>query len=77
MKIVKMARLSGADRYGSCTECNKSVTNNADALKIVLKSGVSVMLCEKCWKKLTRILDEIDFDYTLKSLRKKEKTRGK
>ena len=51
MKIAKMARLSGADRYGSCTECNKSVTNNADALKIVLKSGVSVYALRKVLEK--------------------------
>ena len=30
------------------------------------------MLCEKCWKKLTYILDEIDFNDVLKTLKKQE-----
>ena len=43
MKIAKMAKLDGASKYGSCTEC---------------------------WKKLTHILDEIDFNDVLKTLKK-------
>ena len=72
MKIAKMAKLDGASKYGSCMDCSKSIRLDQNALKITLESGVSVMLCEKCWKKLTHILDEIDFDDVLKTLKKKE-----
>ena len=77
MKIVKMTKLDGASKYGSCMDCSKSIRSDQNALKITLESGVSVMLCEKCWKKLTHILDEIDFDYTWKSLREQEKKQEK
>lgn len=72
MKIVKMAKLDGASKYGSCMDCSKSIRSDQNALKITLESGVSVMICEKCWKKLTHILDEIDFNDVLKTLKKKE-----
>lgn len=42
------------------------------ALKITFDNDVSIMLCEKCWKKLTHILDEIDFNDVLKTLKKQE-----
>lgn len=72
MRIDQMADLWGASKYGSCTECSKSIGSDQNALKITLESGVSVMLCEKCWKKLTHILDEIDFNDVLKTLKKGE-----
>ena len=72
MKIVKMTKLDGASKYGSCMDCLKSIRSDKNALKITLESGVYVMLCEKCWKKLTHILDEIDFNDVLKTLKKQE-----
>ena len=72
MKIVKMTKLDGASKYGSCMDCLKSIRSDQNALKITLESGVSVMLGEKCWKKLTHILDEIDFNDVLKTLKKQE-----
>ena len=75
MKIVKMTKLDGASKYGSCMDCSKSIRSDQNALKITLESGVSVMLCEKCWKKLTHILDEIDFNDVLKTLKKQENAK--
>lgn len=72
MKIVKMTKLDGASKYGTCMDCSKSIRSDQNALKITLESGVSVMLCEKCWKKLTHIFDEIDFNDVLKTLKKQE-----
>lgn len=72
MKIVKTTKLDGASKYGSCMDYSKSIRSDQNALKITLESGVSVMLCEKCWKKLTHILDEIDFNDVLKTLKKQE-----
>jgi hypothetical protein len=72
MKIAKMAKLDGASKYGSCMDCSKSIRSDPSSLKITLESGASVILCEKCWKKLTHILDEIDFNDVLKILKKQE-----
>ena len=58
MKIAKMAKLDGASKYGSCMDCSKSIRSDQNALKITFDNDVSIMLCEKCWKKLTHILDE-------------------
>ena len=57
MKIDRMTDLDGASKYGTCAECKNGVTADENALKITLESGASVILCEKCWKKLTHILD--------------------
>ena len=70
MKIDRMADLDGASKYGTCAECKNGVTADENALKITFESGVSIMLCEKCWKKLTHILNEIDFNDVLKTLKK-------
>ena len=72
MKIGRMTDLDGASKYGTCAECKNGVTADENALKITLESGASVILCEKCWKKLTHILDEIDFNDVLKILKKQE-----
>lgn len=72
MKIAKMAKLDGASKYGSCMDCSKSIRSDQKALKITFDNDVSIMLCEKCWKKLTHILDEIDFNDVLKTLKKQE-----
>ena len=53
-------------------DCLKSIRSDQNALKITLESGDSVILCEKCWKKITHILDEIDFNDVLKILEKQE-----
>jgi hypothetical protein len=53
-------------------DCLKSIRSDQNALKITLESGASVILCEKCWKKITHILDEIDFNDVLKILEKQE-----
>ena len=52
MKIAKMAKLDGASKYGSCMDCLKSIRSDSSSLKITFESDVSIMLCEKCWKKL-------------------------
>ena len=72
MMIDRMIDLDGASKYGTCAECKNGVTADENALKITLESGVSAMLYEKCWKKLTHILDEIDFNDVLKTLKKQE-----
>lgn len=72
MQINQMVDLWGASKYGSCSECAKGITANEDAVKITFSSGVSIMLCEKCRKKLAHVLDEIDFNDVLKTLKKQE-----
>ena len=58
MQIDQMADLWGASKYGSCTECAKGITADENAMKITFSSGVSIMLCEKCRKKLSHVLDK-------------------
>ena len=72
MHIDQMADLWGASKYGSCTECAKGITADENAMKITFSSGVSIMLCEKCRKKLSHVFDEIDF----KCVEDTEKTGG-
>lgn len=50
----------------------RAIHGGKGMIRITLESGASVILCEKCWKKLTHILDEIDFNDVLKTLKKKE-----
>ncbi len=57
MQIDKMADLLGASKYGSCAECAKGITADENAIKITF-SSVSIMLCEKCRKKLSHVLDK-------------------
>ena len=56
MRIDQMADLWGASKYGSCTECAKGITADENAMKITFSSGVSIMLCEKCRKKLSHVI---------------------
>lgn len=69
MKIDRMTDLDGASKYGSCAECKNGVTADENALKITFESGVSIMLCMKCWVRMNGKLNRIGMDYVRKRLK--------
>ena len=73
MQIERMADLDGASKYGSCTECKKSVTEDENAVKITFECGVSIMLCMECWVRMNGKLNRIGMEYVRESLKRGEK----
>lgn len=77
MKIDRMTDLDGASKYGSCTECKKSVTADENAVKITFECGVSIMLCMECWVRMNGKLNRIGMDYVRKRLKEGGKDRDR
>ena len=58
MKIEKLSECKTASRFGTCTECGANETNEHNLRRLKF-NGVSVCLCQDCFSKVKREINNI------------------